>query len=54
MVKRLSQSEWDRIRQFANTPTYDREPEMLAPEGEGDGDNRGAEARPPNGDLNDA
>jgi hypothetical protein len=49
MVQRLSQSDWDRIRQFANTPTYDREPEMLAPEGEGDA--RGAETRPPDGDL---
>ncbi len=45
MVKRLSQSDWERIRQFANTPTYDREPEMLAPEG--DGDARSVETRPP-------
>ena len=33
MTGRLSGDDWKRIRQFANTPTYDREPEMLMPGG---------------------
>lgn len=45
MVNRLSQSDWDRIRQFANTPTYDRDPEMLAPDGDVDDGSTGR--RPP-------
>jgi hypothetical protein len=52
MVNRLSQSDWKRIRQFANTPTYDREPEMLAPDG--DADARSTETRPADDVLDDA
>lgn len=36
MVQRLSQSDWERIEQFANTPTYERDPEMLAPDDDAD------------------
>lgn len=40
MTGRLSGDDWKRIRQFAETPTYDREPEMLIP---GDDDDEGSE-----------
>jgi hypothetical protein len=34
MTERLSRGDWERIRQFAETPTYKREPEMLVPNGD--------------------
>jgi len=34
MVERLSKSDWERIQRFAETPTYERNPEMLSPEEE--------------------
>ena len=34
MTGRLSSSDWERIRKFAETPTYKREPEMLVPDGD--------------------
>lgn len=52
MVKRLSQSDWNRIRQFAETPTYDRDPEMLSPDS--DADARAGETRPADADRDDA
>ncbi|WP_259370034.1 hypothetical protein [Halostella litorea] len=38
MTGRLSGDDWKRIRQFARTPTYDREPEMLIPGDDEDGE----------------
>lgn len=32
MVQHLSDNELERIAEFANTPTYDRNPEQLLPE----------------------
>jgi len=37
MTGRLSGDDWKRIRRFAETPTYDREPEMLIPGNDDDG-----------------
>jgi hypothetical protein len=34
MTQRLSRGDWERIRQFAETPTYKRDPEMLVPDGD--------------------
>ena len=31
MHEPISQSDWERIREFANTPMYKRDPEMLVP-----------------------
>jgi hypothetical protein len=31
MARYLTQSDWVRIREFANTPKHAREPEMLVP-----------------------
>jgi len=39
MTQRLSRGDWERIRRFAETPTYEREPEMLVPDGDDDGTN---------------
>lgn len=27
----LSSSDWDKIREFANTPVYERDPDILVP-----------------------
>ncbi len=32
MHEPISQSDWERIRRFANTPVYKRDPEMLVPQ----------------------
>lgn len=32
----LSESDWERIRRFAETSLYDRNPDMLVPESDGD------------------
>jgi hypothetical protein len=32
MPERLTEADWTRIVDFANTPPYEREPEMLLPE----------------------
>ena len=34
-MERLTQSDLDRIKQFANTPMHERSPEILMPGGEG-------------------
>lgn len=44
MTERLTRSDWKRIRQFAETPTYEREPEMLAPDAEDGGGGAGDDA----------
>jgi len=33
MSGRLSDDDWERIEQFAQTPAYERQPEQLLPEG---------------------
>lgn len=33
-MERLTKSDLDRIKQFANTPMHERSPEILMPEGE--------------------
>ena len=38
MGDHLTESDWERIREFANTPAYERTPEILAdPGGDGEG-----------------
>jgi len=32
MASRLTDDEWKRIAEFANTPAYERTPELLLPE----------------------
>lgn len=33
MSGRLSEEDWERIEQFAQTPAYERQPEQLLPDG---------------------
>jgi hypothetical protein len=33
MVGHLTSTDWDMIREFAETPLHERDPEMLVPEG---------------------
>lgn len=37
MGEHLSESDWELIRKFAKTPAYERTPEILSGDGEGDG-----------------
>jgi len=34
-MSRLTEFDWERIEEFANTPGYKREPEMLLPDDDG-------------------
>ncbi|MFW6003476.1 MAG: hypothetical protein ACOCPT_03545 [Halanaeroarchaeum sp.] len=36
MGEHLSENDWERIREFAKTPAYERSPEILSEANEGD------------------
>lgn len=46
-MERLTKSDLDRIKQFANTPMHERNPEILMPEGEESTDRTGQDDSTP-------